>query len=396
MNPRCLLFSFLLCAAFVFAVGCNDDDSPSGPVNIGSPAISSILPPGASPGIQITIRGSNFGSEQGSGTVQVGGNNAIIDSWVNSEIKCTLPAGLSQGLYVTVTVTTAADKSASGQINITPPHTYQVTADHATDHYPCWSGSGDYIYFSSTRSGGANWDIYRIPAMGGDAERVTFDDAADFYPNINPSTGEIAWSSQMKDLGNTEGDYEIFAGYPVCIGPGSSCSITMVTDNDSRDLDPSWANNVFMGYSMAYTSEQVDQSGGFLAWKIMLLSSTSTDMLTEGRQPSFSSNGQSIVYSHQDNIYKIPTDGGVPVQLTATNQDLYPHWGWANDKIAFQRSNGGNFEDIFVMNSDGTGVEAIVGTSDNEYYPRWSPDCTKVVYYALTAGNFDIFVYVVP
>jgi Tol biopolymer transport system component len=48
------------------------------------------------------------------------------------------------------------------------------------------------------------------------------------------------------------------------------------------------------------------------------------------------------------------------------------------------------------MNSDGTGVEALVSTPNNEYYPSWSPDCTKIVYYALVVGNFDIYVYVVP
>ena len=200
----------------------------------------------------------------------------------------------------------------------------------------------------------------------------------------------------MKEINNTDGDFEIFAGSPLCIGPGSSCSVTMITNNHSRDLDPAWASTVFAGYSLAYTMEMIDQGGSFLAWSIMLHSNTSNDTLTEGHQPNFSSNGQWIVYSHQDNIYKIATAGGTPVQLTDTNQDQYPHWGWANDKIVFQRNNGGNFEDIFVMNSDGTGVEALVSTSDNEYQPSWSADCTKVAYYALTAGNFDIFVYVVP
>ena len=390
-----ILISLVLCAAMALAAGCSDGDSPSKPDGGGSPAISGILPPGAGSGTQITIRGSNFGDARGTGSVQVAGSDAAIDSWSAAVITCTLPAGLSEGLG-TVTVTTGSGKSSSSQFSIERPNTYRVTKDQGMNHYPCWSANGDWIYFSSTLSGGANWDIYRIPAIGGTAERVTYDAASDFYPDINPSTGELAWSSQMTAVNNTDGDFEIFYGYPVCIVPGSSCSVTMLTNNGSRDLDPAYAITVYMGYSMAYTWEEVDQNGYFLAWKVVLRTGGLPVVLTEGRQPNFSSNGQWVVYTHQDNIYKIPTGGGSPVQLTSTNHDWYPHWGWTNDKIVFQRSNGGNFEDIFVMNPDGTGVEALVSTPNNEYCPSWSPDCTKVVYYALVSGSFDIYVCVVP
>lgn len=396
MYPRDILISLVLCAAMALAGGCSDGDSTSGPEGGGSPAISGILPPGAGSGTQVTIHGSNFGDDQGTGGVQVAGSDAVVESWSGAEIVCTLPAGLSEGASATVTVKTNAGKSASSQVAVTRANTYRVTTGGAMNHFPCWSANGDWIYYSSTASGGANWDIYRIPAIGGTAERVTFDDASDFYPDINPSTGELAWSSQMEHISNSDGDYEIFYGYPVCIGPGASCSVTMLTNNESRDLDPAYAITVYSGYSMAYTWEEVDQDGDFLAWKVVLRSGGLPVVLTEGRQPNFSSNGQWVVYTHQDNIYKIPTGGGTPVQLTDTSHDWYPHWGWTNDKIVFQRSNGGNFEDIFVMNSDGTDVQALVSTTSNEYCPSWSPDCTKIVYYALVGGNFDIYVYVVP
>lgn len=395
MKLRDILISFVLCAAMTIAAGCSEDDSTSPPVDE-SPRISGILPPGAGSGTQITISGSKFGDAQGSGGVQVAGSDAPVDSWSGTEILCTLPAGLSESLNASVVVTTSAGRTASSRIDITPPNTYRVTKDSEMDHYPCWSSSGEWIYFSSTRSGGANWDLYRIPARGGTPERVTYDDSPDFYPDINPSTGELAWSSQMTLVNNTDHDFEIFHGYPVCLVPGSSCTVTMLTNNNSRDLDPAWANTVYMGYSMAYTHEEVGQGGSFLAWKVMLRTIGPPVELTEGRQPNFSPNGQWIVYTHEDNIYKIHAGGGTPVQLTAANQDWYPNWGWTNDKIVFQRTNGGNFEDIFVMNSDGTNVQALVSTPNNEYCPSWSPDCTKIVYYALVGGLFDIYVYVVP
>lgn len=385
----------LALAAAALACACAGCDSASGP-NGESLVIDAILPPGAGAGTRLTIRGAGFGDDQGAGTVEIAAVVAAVSSWSALEIACTVPAGLPVGPGANVTVTSDAGRSATGQLEITAPGTCRITTDPAMDHYPCWSADGSWLYFSSTRSGGANWDVYRIPAIGGAAERVTFDDGADFYPDIRPATGEIAWSSQMTLVNNTENDFEIFHGYPVCIAPGGGCSVAMLTSNASRDLDPAWALNSFMGYWLAYTHEEVDQGGAFVGWQVVLQGGGGPVVLATGRQPCFSADGQWVVYTRDDNVYKIATAGGQPVQLTDTGHDWYPHWGWASDRIVFQRMNGGNFEDIFVMNADGTDVAPLVSTTANEYCPAWSPDGTRVAYHALIGGNFDIYVRLVP
>jgi hypothetical protein len=377
--------------------GCSDEETPTGAGNGGgAPAISGILPPGASSGIRITISGSGFGGSQGGGGVKVTDIDATVDSWSDTEISCTVPEGFSDGMGATVTVINDSGESASSSFEITPPNTYAVMLDSYMDHYPCWSAGGSMIYFSSTRSGGANWDIYRIPATGGTPERVTFDESPDFFPDVDPSTGELAWSSQMRHVNNTEGDYEIFYGFPIGGGQGGAATTAMLTSNVSRDLYPAYASTVYSGYDMVYTWEEVDQNGYYLAWKIMLHTIGPPVELTEGEQPNFSPDGQWVVYNHENNIYKIPSGGGAPVQLTDSGHDFFPHWGSVNDKIVFQRLNGGQFNDIFVMNSDGTDVQPLVSTRNDEYNPSWSPDCTKIVYYALVGGRFDLYVYVVP
>jgi len=395
MNARAILTAVMMFAMIGMVGGCGDEESPAAPSGggVAAPSIAGILPPGAASGIDVKISGTNLGAVPGA--VEVGGKDAAIGSWSETEVDFTMPAGLSESIGVSVKVTTGGGKVVTSSIDVTPPHTYRVTANGAMNHYPCWSAGGDWIYFSSTLSGGANWDVYRIPDTGGTAERITYDDAPDFYPNLNFNSGELAWSSQMRHINNTDGDYEIFYGYPQCAAPGAACTVAMLTNNDSRDLDPAWARTVYGGYAIAYTHEEVDQDGYFVAWKVWLHSNTGIDELTEGRQPAFSPNGQWVVYNHQDNLYKMPTGGGVAEQLTDTNHDWYPDWG-PDDRIVFQRSNGGNFEDIFVMNADGTGVTPLVSTRSNEYCPTWSPDGRKVVYYALVGGSFDIYVYVMP
>jgi tricorn protease-like protein len=49
----------------------------------------------------------------------------------------------------------------------------QLTFDPAADAVPFWSRDGRWIYFSSTRAGSAP-DVWRIPAGGGQAVRITY------------------------------------------------------------------------------------------------------------------------------------------------------------------------------------------------------------------------------
>src|SRR5690242_7276792 len=49
---------------------------------------------------------------------------------------------------------------------------YPLTSHVDLDSYPVFSPDGKWIAFSSTRSG--NWDVYVVPATGGEARQLTF------------------------------------------------------------------------------------------------------------------------------------------------------------------------------------------------------------------------------
>lgn len=78
------------------------------------PQVTQLDPCKAAPGEDITINGQSFFSNQGSGYVRVGGVQAAVKSWSNSQIVATVPAGTSGGV-VTVTnddrVVSNADQS---------------------------------------------------------------------------------------------------------------------------------------------------------------------------------------------------------------------------------------------------------------------------------------------
>ncbi len=77
----------------------------------------------------------------------------------------------------------------------------RLTSHAGYDDGPDYSPDGKWIYFNSDRSG--SWDIWRIPASGagpGDvkAERITSDDYEDWFPHPSPDGKRIAFISFQK------------------------------------------------------------------------------------------------------------------------------------------------------------------------------------------------------
>ncbi|MDD5136789.1 MAG: glucoamylase family protein, partial [Candidatus Omnitrophica bacterium] len=83
------------------------------------PTITSIDPARALPGDQVTIRGINFGSAQGSSFVKFYNDKlATIISWSDTSIVCVVPEGIETG---PVTITTGAGTSREVLVTINDP-----------------------------------------------------------------------------------------------------------------------------------------------------------------------------------------------------------------------------------------------------------------------------------
>ena len=77
----------------------------------------------------------------------------------------------------------------------------RLTTNAAYDDGPDYSPDGKWIYFNSDRSG--SWDIWRIPADGAGAddahaERITSDDDEDWFPHPSPDGRWMVWISFPK------------------------------------------------------------------------------------------------------------------------------------------------------------------------------------------------------
>ena len=66
-----------------------------------SPSITSLSPTWGKVGTSVIITGTNFGSTQGTSTVQFNGTTATtISSWSSTSIKAVVPAGATTGKVV--------------------------------------------------------------------------------------------------------------------------------------------------------------------------------------------------------------------------------------------------------------------------------------------------------
>lgn len=106
-----------------------------------------------------------------------------------------------------------------------------------------------------------------------------------------------------------------------------------------------------------------------------------------GDHPSFSPDGTKIVFSSlyysapYQNIYLINSDGsGLHALTSDTVFNTTPAWSPDGAQIAFASNKSGNYE-INIMNSDGSSVTNITSTPNtDELYPSWSPDGEQLAF----------------
>jgi Tol biopolymer transport system component/tRNA A-37 threonylcarbamoyl transferase component Bud32 len=194
----------------------------------------------------------------------------------------------------------------------------QLTYDEA-DFESIDAGHNGQLLLSSDRSG--NWDIYLLPAEGGDLQPLTTDPALDAGPRWKPDGSEVAFYSTrsghrqlwIMPVGGgpprqlTHGEAENWfpawspAGLEVVIEAGIGLSIVTVGDGAHRrltdyggDIFPDWSPD---GRWVAFASTR-DRGWGL--WLIPAAGGE-PERLTEreGRTPRWSTDGEQIYFLGQ-------------------------------------------------------------------------------------------------
>ncbi len=115
-------------------------------------------------------------------------------------------------------------------------------------------------------------------------------------------------------------------------------------------------------------------------------------VLTEGfqdRDPAFRPDGADLIFvrrsldgSGRSSIFRVSPDGSGQQDLTAdfALPVADANYSWDGRRIAYSAVVGGNDQDIYVMNADGTGVTQLTSGPDRDAHPSFSEDGSTVVF----------------
>lgn len=124
------------------------------------PAVGSIGPTVAQPGVRVTLAGQNFGSSAGS--VSINGTSATITSWSNSQVTFTVPS-VANGVYQVQLANSSGTKANTIQFTVLTAKLIPVTftVDNATP-----TNTGDYIFVTGNTVELGQWGTTFDTAIG--------------------------------------------------------------------------------------------------------------------------------------------------------------------------------------------------------------------------------------
>lgn len=269
----------------------------------------------------------------------------------------------------------------------------QLTDNDSNDRHPAWHPDGTRIGFASNR--GNDLEIYDLYVMNADGSNVQ---------QLKEDGCHLAWSPEGDRIAFTSGG-EIY----VMNTDGSG--IQNLTDNSP----PSSGGSIFFadrdgdGYGEPYLRKPDGSfeiyanwdSGDWDAIDWDAINALNWDHIDAGA--SWSPDGGRITFSSgrdgDKDIYVMNTECSGVLQLTENEYyDSNPAWSPDGGRIAFSSTPDGDTgiyeQNIYVMNADGNDV---VQLTDNDglldFGASWSPDGHRIAF-ASGRGGGDMSIYV--
>ncbi|MGZ8566990.1 MAG: TolB family protein [Actinomycetota bacterium] len=171
-----------------------------------------------------------------------------------------------------------------------------------------------------------------------------------------------------------------------------------LTDNTRAEDDPDWSPD---GTRIVFN--QFDFDGSLQInnelW-IVGADGTGLDLLHDQHdafQPTFSPDGTKVAFMQDNDIVRIPSDGGTLTTIVGgTAYDYDPDWGpvptepTTGELIAFTSGRDGNAE-IYVMGPNGANQTRLTNNGAMDDYAAISPDGTQIAFTSWRDGDAEIY-----
>lgn len=245
----------------------------------------------------------------------------------------------------------------------------QITFDQRQVSSLAWSADSSNIVFSSDRGG--KFSLWRIPAKGGDPERLPVGGEDAFTPAIAARGNHLAYAQRSAKWSILQIDLRSTA---------SPKPVVKLLSSTQQDSAPQYSPN---GSRIAFQSWR---SGNQEIWTCLSDGSQLVKLTNFGGpltgSPSWSPDGQQIAFDSRtgghSHIYVVGVNGGTPRPVTdGAFNDIVPSWSRDGRWLYFGSNRSGSWQ-IWRVAASGGEPEQL--TSLGGFVPTESPD-GKWVYY---------------
>ena len=257
-------------------------------------------------------------------------------------------------------------------------HAGWVSASIPSDDSETNQGPPLSVAFHTNSTG--DTEIYVMNPDGTDQTRLTFDPRTNQQPDISPNGRQIVYCGNPVTETNPDGDLEIF------VMDADGTDVRQLTFNGAgiSDAWPRWSPN---GKQIVFHSN-VD--GNF---EIYIINADGTDLTRVTNYPGieqfpeWSPNGKQLAIRRDTDIYLIGVDGTNPIQLTNNAAlDQMASWSPNGKQIAFMSARDG-YCAVYVMGADGTDQTNLTpkpdGVPANQFCgraPAWSRNGQQIYF----------------
>ena len=245
----------------------------------------------------------------------------------------------------------------------------QLTNNNVSDSGPAWSPDGKKIAFISSRDDQLG-DIYTMNADGTGVLRIGNYPVQEKDLAWSPDGTKIAFATVAHTPSFTGSMWEIYT-----VDTDGSNHFVRLTNDTIYDDAPSWSPD---GKKIIY-SHALNPGWG----ELYVMNSDGTNSVRLGpanvfvTHPDWSPDGTKIVFAEKltalsFEIVVANADGSNLTRLTANPASAEPSWSPDGQKIVFSSQQAGDNE-IYTMNSNGTGIIKLTENTNNDNSPSWAP-----------------------